>query len=222
MKFLNNIEKCALLSKLPYELLQNYFAQKLLKVSAYKKGEIIHFDGDQCRCLEVILKGKVVIERIDENGDLFTIVELYTDNILGGNLVFSTNPFYPMTISARTDVEILEIEKETLFELCCNNREFLYSFLQLISGNTLILGDKIKHYANRSIRDSICAYLRQEYHLQNTFEIRLNTTKKALAERIGTQRTSLSRELQKMKKEGLISYDASSITIIDKRIINDG
>lgn len=219
MKFLNNVERYTLLNKISYELLQDYLYKKVLKVSTYTKGQIIHSDGDKCKSLEVILEGKVVIERIDENGDLFTITELYPDDILGGNLVFSKNPYYPMTISARTDVEILEIGKEVLFDLCCDNKEFLYAFLQLISGNTLILGDKIKHYANRSIRDSICAYLRQEYYLQNTFKIRLNTTKKALAERIGVQRTSLSRELQKMEKEGLITYDATSITIIDKRII---
>lgn len=199
--------------------LKTIYRKKIFKVKVYKKGEVIHFDGDQCKGLEVILDGKIVIERIDENGDLFTITELYPDDILGGNLVFSRNPYYPMTISARTDVEIIDIGKEVLFELCCDHREFLYVFLRLISGNTLILGDKIKHYANRSIRDTIWAYLRQEYYLQKTFKIRLNTTKKALAERIGVQRTSLSRELQKMKKEGLITYDATSITIIDKRII---
>ncbi|SET14911.1 cAMP-binding domain of CRP or a regulatory subunit of cAMP-dependent protein kinases [Natronincola peptidivorans] len=219
MQFLKNIEKYTLLNTIPHELFQDYLSRKILKVSVYKKGQVIHFDGDKCSCLEVILEGKVVIERIGENGDLFTITEFYPDDILGGNLIFSRNPYYPMTISARTDVEILEIEKEILFELCCNNREFLYEFLQLISGNALILGDKIKHYANRSIRDSICAYLKNEYYLQNTYKIRLNTTKKALAERIGIQRTSLSRELQKMKKEGLIVYDATSITIIDEKII---
>jgi len=44
-------------------------------------------------------------------------------------------------------------------------------------------------------------------------------TKKELAERLGIQRTSLSRELNKMKKDGLIDYDAHSITICDFDII---
>ena len=39
-------------------------------------------------------------------------------------------------------------------------------------------------------------------------------TKKALAERIGVQRTSLSRELAKMRADGLIKYDAESIEIM--------
>jgi DNA-binding transcriptional regulator LsrR (DeoR family) len=39
-------------------------------------------------------------------------------------------------------------------------------------------------------------------------------TKKALADKIGVQRTSLSRELSKMKKDGLIECDSESITIL--------
>ncbi|NLZ83309.1 MAG: winged helix-turn-helix domain-containing protein, partial [Clostridiales bacterium] len=44
--------------------------------------------------------------------------------------------------------------------------------------------------------------------------IKLNMTKKALAERIGVQRTSLSRELAKMRAEGLILFDKDAITIL--------
>ena len=44
-------------------------------------------------------------------------------------------------------------------------------------------------------------------------------TKKELADRIGVQRTSLSRELQKMKNEGLLEYDKSSISVLNQKIL---
>jgi DNA-binding transcriptional regulator LsrR (DeoR family) len=39
-------------------------------------------------------------------------------------------------------------------------------------------------------------------------------TKKALAEKIGVQRTSLSRELQKMRNEGVLLLESGFITIL--------
>ena len=39
-------------------------------------------------------------------------------------------------------------------------------------------------------------------------------TKQTLADKIGVQRTSLSRELSKMRNDGLIKYDSKSITIL--------
>ena len=57
-------------------------------------------------------------------------------------------------------------------------------------------------------------YLDYERKKQNSNIIKLGITKKALAEKIGVQRTSLSRELAKMRNEGLIKFDAVSIKIL--------
>ncbi|MCR3922150.1 MAG: helix-turn-helix domain-containing protein, partial [Firmicutes bacterium] len=114
----------------------------------------------------------------------------------------------------------VEIRKDLLLELCFTNKLFLQCFLQFISDTSLLLGDKIKHYLNRSIRESLINFLNYEYKKQNTLQIKLGFTKKALAEKIGVQRTSLSRELQKMKNEGLVQFDAESITILDQSILD--
>jgi Mn-dependent DtxR family transcriptional regulator len=45
-------------------------------------------------------------------------------------------------------------------------------------------------------------------------------TKKELAEKIGVQRPSLSRELNKMRKDGLLTYDSKQITIMDVDLLN--
>ena len=184
------------------------------KVTSYKKSSVVHFDGETCNKLEIILSGKVVVDRIGESGNLLTISEFYNDDILGGNLLFSKNPCYPMTVLTQLPTDILEIDRETLFELFCNNPIFLRTYLELTSDRAFILGDKIKHYINKTIRESIMNYLNYESKKQNSNHIKLNTTKKALAEKIGVQRTSLSRELAKMREDGLILFDTDSITLL--------
>ena len=91
---------------------------------------------------------------------------------------------------------------------------FLKVYLEFVSNHTFILGDKIKHYVNKTIRECILNYLAYERKLQNSNQIRLGISKKDLADRIGVQRTSLSRELTKMRDEGIIDYDRNSITLI--------
>jgi CRP-like cAMP-binding protein len=58
------------------------------------------------------------------------------------------------------------------------------------------------------------SYIDYERKKQNGNIIRLGITKKALAEKIGVQRTSLSRELAKMRATGLIRFDADSIELL--------
>lgn len=205
------INQTYLLSSLTPEEIKTYLGNGSFNVTSYGKNKIVHYDGDVCSKLEIILKGKVVVERIDESGNLMTIAEFYSDDILGGNLMFSKNPRYPMTTTAKQQTIILEINKERLFQLFSDNHDFLRSYLEFVSDHAAILGDKIKHYVNRTIRESIMSFLDYEVKRQKTNRIRLNMSKKALAEKIGVQRTSLSRELANMRVEGLIAFDAEFI-----------
>ncbi len=217
--YLPLIQASTLLSTVSETKILNFLANGRFKIVTYKKGSVLHFDGDHCNKLEIVLSGEIVIDRIDSDGNLLTITEFLPDDILGANLIFSKNPYYPMTITVQVTSILLEVEKELILELCFENRDFLKCYLEFISDYTLLLGDKIKHYVNRSIRESIINFIKYEYKQQNTTQIQLKLTKKALAERIGVQRTSLSRELQKMKNEGLILFDAETITVRDKTIL---
>lgn len=213
-KHLSLIRKCLPLSSISIEDIHAYLGDGSFKISTHGKNNIVHFSGEVCLKLEVILSGKVAVERIDESGNLMNIAEFYGNEILGGNILFSKNPYYPMTITAKQPTVILEINKDQLFALFSNNHDFLRNYLEFVSDHATILGDRIKHYVNKTIRECIMGYLEYERQKQNSNIIQLNITKKAWAEKIGVQRTSLSRELAKMRKEGLVRYDSKSIELI--------
>lgn len=208
------IRKIPLLKSLTDEDILTNLRNRKFKITSYKKNSVVHMEGEACNKLEIILSGKVVVDRIDESGNMMKITTFYSDNILGGSLLFSRNPSYPMTVSTQLQTDILEVEKEVLFELFSNNMDFLRTYLELISDYAYILGNTIKHYVNRSLRASIKNYLQNESKRQQSKIIKLNKTKKALAEKFGVQRTSLSRELAKMREEGLIEYDSTSISLL--------
>lgn len=184
------------------------------KINEYGKNNVVHFVGEICSKFEIILLGEVVIERIDEAGNLMVIAEFFSGDVLGGNLMFSKNPHYPMTVTTKQPTVILQIDKSRLFQLFSDNHDFLKCYLEYVADHTVILGDKIKHYVNQTIRESVMSYLDYELKRQNCKKIKLNITKTALAEKIGVQRTSLSRELAKMRDDGLIKFNFDSIELL--------
>jgi len=214
MDQLGEIRKTLLLNSLSEDEIRRYLNDGSFKISVYGKNSIVHFAGEYCSKLEIIMTGRIVIDHIDESGNLMTIAEFLGDEILGGNLLFSKNPHYPMTVTAKQPAVILEITKKRVFELFSENSDLLYKYLQYVSDHAAILGDRIKHYVNKTIRESIMSYLDYEQKNQGSNHIKLKITKKALAERIGVQRTSLSRELSKMRDEGIIRFDAGSIELL--------
>lgn len=215
-KYLEAMKQVDLIKSIKSEEIQLFLNEGSFITTEYGKNNIVHFVGEICSKLEIILSGKVVIERIDESGNLMTIAEFFSGDVLGGNLMFSKNPYYPMTVTAKEATLILEINKDCLFNLFSDNHEFLRSYLEYVSDHTVILGDRIKHYVSRTIRESIVSYLDYECKKQNSNIIKLSMTKKALAERIGVQRTSLSRELAKMREDGLIEFTPVSFSLLRK------
>ena len=200
--------------------LDKLFQNNLYRISTYFKDSIVHLQNEKCENLDIILSGTVLIQKIDSNGDLLTICNFSAGEAMGENLLFSHRNFYPMTITAKCDTEILQIKKELIIKLCQENMKFLNGFLQSASDKTLILMGKIKTLSLKTIRQCIIEFLLHEYHTQKSATIKLNMTKKELAEKIGVQRPSLSRELNKMRKDGLITYDSKQITITDVDLLN--
>lgn len=212
--YIHLIEDSLLLRQLSEEQVSSSLREGTFLIGTYGKNNILHFVGEICRMLEIILSGQVSVERIDEAGNLMSIAQFYSGDILGGNLIFSKTPYYPMTITARQPTIVLAINKERLLELLGVNPDFLRSYLEFTADHTTILGDRIQHYVGKTIRECIMAYLEHERKKQDSNTILLPTTKKAWAERIGVARTSLSREIAKMQRDGLIRYDSKTIELL--------
>ena len=191
------------------------FNEKNCKISRYNKSTVIYFQNQVCNTLDVILEGIVQIQKIDENGNILVVAEFGTGDILGENLIFSDARRYPMTVFSKKNSTILHIRKELVLRLCQQDENFLHQFMREMSNKTLLIGNRLKSVTLKTIRQHIINFLVEQYHKQNSPEIKLEMTKKEWAEKIGVHRPSLSRELSKMKKEGLIDYDNKRILIKD-------
>ncbi len=208
-----------ILGVLPPSLVANYLADGKFFRQTYAKNEIIHIEGEACNQIEIIMQGEIVIERIGLSGDLMTVNHFNRGDIIGANLIFSSTDSYPMTITAKKTTQVIVIKKGVLFDLCNIYPTFLMQFIKVISDLSVLIGTKMKNRISRTIRQSIITYLTKQSQLQNSYTITLTMSKKSLAEMFGVSRTSLSRELQKMAADNLINFDAKTIQILDKDIV---
>lgn len=215
LDFISILERIDLFKELSFQNIENLFTKDSYNIKNYKKGSVIYFENEKCTTFDIVLKGIVSIQGIDDKGNYISISDFTIGNVIGGNLLFSHKNFYPMMVLSKTDVSILHMKKELILKLCQSNTTFLINFLQSLSDKALILTDKIKTLSLKSIRQCIIDFLIYESYSQKSNKIKLELTKKDLAEKFGVQRPSLSRELNKMRRDGLIEYDAYSITILD-------
>lgn len=213
---LKNIDifKCFTKENLINILKNNY------SIKDYKKNSIIYMQNERCKSLDIIIDGIITIQKIDSEGNVLSINDFTSGDVIGENLLFSLDNKYPHTVSAKSDVKILHVNKNLVLELCHENECFLINFLQSLSNKALFLSSKIA-LSMKTLRQCIIEFLLYEYYAQKTNNIELKMTKKDLADKFGVQRTSLSRELNKMRQDGLIEFDNKYIIINDIELLNN-
>lgn len=165
--------------------------------------------------MDIVLEGNISVQKIDERGNILKVNDFLPGDNLGINLIFASSNRYPMTVIAESRSVMLHISKKLILGLSQNNPEFMAKLMTEISDKAIILTDKIDAISHKTIRQRIIDFLTYEYHIQKSNVITLHISKKELAQRLGVQRSSLSRELNKMRRDGMLEYDARTITIRD-------
>ena len=104
-------------------------------------------------------------------------------------------------------------KKGNILRFCFQNEQFFKNLLQLLSEKILILDNRLCLLSRETIRQKICFYLIERYREEQNLTIHTAVSREKMAEQFAITRPSLSRELSKMKREGLIDLHRDAITI---------
>ena len=201
--------------------IENLLENLRYSVKDYGKEDIIFMEDEPCKSLSIILKGSVEIQKIDSSGKILKVSKLKAGDVFGENLLFGDKNAYPMTVVSTDNSLIMHISKISLSKLCESHPNFLYEFLKIQSNKALALSSKIKEVTLKTIKQKVCEFLLNEYEKSKDTTIKLSMSKKEWADSLGVQRPSLSRELIKLKEEGVIDYHKEYIIIKDIEILED-
>lgn len=179
------------------------------KVKTYEKNDLIFNEGDRCNYVCIVTNGAVKISTTSSLYNEFIISTIKSGESFGENLIFSERPFYLGDIIATKKTSILFLSKKEYLKYVSENLE---EFLQENSKRYLLLQQRTKILLQKSIREKILFYLISKYNSTNSLDIKI-TSKEELAKYLNIERPSLSRELIKLKEEGLIDYDRHFIYI---------
>lgn len=196
-----DLRKNALLKHLAHEEWM-MFEVLMKQAHATRQGAFVYMESDPCKTLDIIIEGSVYVKRHDLEGRTLMVERFNPGDFLGANLLFSSKATYPMHVIAETDCKIVKLPKVMVLSWCQGNTAFLEAFLNAISDRARVLVSTIHKLSTGTLRERLLDDFHKEKNHKN--EIILKITKKEMAERYGVQRTSLSRELQKMTEDQII------------------
>lgn len=208
------IKAIPLFMQLPSDKLKSLISDNQLYLKNYSKGATVYNQKDLCGTFDIVISGSLIVYSLLENGSAMTMFEFGQGHMLGANLLFGDTHTYPFTIYCLSDAQLLHITKKAVSDFL-HEYHFTMQFIGMLSLNSQKLNQKITMATQRTLRENLLDYLRQQSLLQHSNNIILPISKKQLADYLGVQRPSLFRELKILKDEGMLNVLNRTIQIND-------
>lgn len=209
-KFLNIIKKSELFANLSEEEIEILFNCLKVSVREYEKGEYIFNSGEKEQEIGLVLSGKVYIINEDYWGNRNILFDVGESQIFGE--AFScAQSILPVSVVAVQKSKIMFIEFRRIIKICsfsASVREVLINnLLVILSKNNINLTSKIEHMSKRSTREKLLSYLSEQAKIFKSSEFSISFNRQQLADYLCIDRSAMSNELSKLKKEGIIDYE---------------
>ena len=187
-------------------------------IGTFKKGDIVAFEEENIKHIGIIIFGAVDMVKEDLWGNKTMLVRMRKDEVFGETFACGSDNLSVVTFMVSEDAKILFMPFDRVMHSCTMACQFhhrlMENMVKLIANKNRDLMRKVDVGSKRTIREKLLAYLSIQAQVQDSryFEVPLGRIE--LAEYLCVDRSALTRELAKMKADGLIDYDKNCFRIL--------
>ena len=187
-------------------------------IGTFKKGDIVAFEEENIKHIGIVVSGAVDMIKEDLWGNKTVLVRMKKDELFGETFACGSDNLSMVTFLVSEDAKILFMPFDRVMHSCTMACQFhhrlIENMVKIIADKNRDLIRKVDVVSKRTIREKLLTYLSIQAQVQESryFEIPLGRVE--LAEYLCVDRSALTRELAKMKEDGLIDYDKNCFRIL--------
>lgn len=165
----------------------------------------------------LVLSGIIHIHQIFSDGSTVLLKEAEPGELFGVAMSFSPDDNIFVSSSGNSSVLFLHLPSRNSLNSCsCKYKMIiLENLIYILAENNKILNKKIQILSRHTLREKLSLFLSNQQALQKTNILKLNMSREKIAQYINADRSAVSRELNKMQKDGLIKIQNKSIAVIN-------
>lgn len=187
-----------------------------LVTKGFAKGERVLRAGQPTASLGVVLSGKVRVEACDAWGDV-TILEQLGPSELFAHAYACSGEALDVDVVAHTACTVAFLRVDRIMspcaQVCSCHRGVSLNLMRALAKRNLAMNQRALAIMPKTVRGKVLAYLSQQRKHAGTHIFTIPYNQTALARYLCVDRSTLSLELSKLRKEGVIDYDGCSYSI---------
>lgn len=207
-KYMEVLKKCPLFFDIEEEKLDKMLTCLGARVLEVDKKYTIFAEGTPAKHIGIVLSGSVQIMQVDYYGNRTIIGNAGVSEIFAESFACAQVESVPVTVVANEPGEVMLIDCDHILYTCTNGCEFhkrlIFNLMKTIAKKNIGYHRKIEITSKRSTRDKIMTYLMfcAKEEGANSFDIPFD--RQELADYLEVDRSGLSAEISKLRKEGVL------------------
>ena len=187
-------------------------------IGNFKKGEVVHFEAENIRHIGILLSGTVDMVKEDIWGSRTLLLRIRKNEMFGETFACGEDNSSLVTFSVSEDARILFLPFDRVMHSCtmaCRfHHQLIENMVHIIAKKNRDLMRKVEVVSKRTIREKLLAYLSLQAQEQGTRYIEIPFGRIELAEYLCVDRSALTRELARMKEEGILDFDRNCFRML--------
>ena len=187
------------------------------KAVTVRKGVALFHEGDPADFIGIVLDGAVQVLREDYYGNRSILAHIGPKELFAESYAFAPGKTLPVSIVAAEDCRLILLDSSRITACCSNacafHNQVIFNLLRLVASKNLALHRKIQITAQRTTRDKLMTYLLSVAKDQGP-SFRIPNDRQGLADYLEVDRSGLSTEIGKLRKEGILECDKNSFRLL--------
>lgn len=183
------------------------------KTVAYKRNQIILNEGSPAEYIGTLLSGSAQIIRVDYYGNRNIIAMIEPAQLFGEAFACSGVKSLPIDVVATEDCVVLMINRNRIISPCSNACPFhsrmIFNLLKAVCSKNIMFHQKIEIISKHTTREKLMTYLLLQAKQYNSNAFKIPFDRQELADYLGVERSGLSAEISKLRREGIIACQRS-------------
>ena len=201
-------------------------AEDLLKTLSCMNGQTTRFEkerrilhqGEAPRCFGVLLGGHAHVMSVDSHGNPTIVEAIVPGDVFAESFACAGVGTLPVSVVAIEDCDVLLLDHARVMTGCrngCMAHSYLVTnLMRLIARKNVQLNQKLSIITRKTTREKLMAYFAQLQIRSGASRFVIPFDRQGLADYLGVERSAMSAELSKMKKDGLIDYRKNEFEIL--------
>jgi len=177
----------------------------------YEKGEYILRFGEDVSHIGILLSGRAEIIKEDYWGNRNIVAEVPPGRSFAESYVCAADAPLGVSVLAVKDSQVLFLSIQKILTTCSSACAFhariIRNLVTLLAEGNLAMNDKLTYLSQRNTRQKLMSYLSAESLKRKSPDFKIPFDRQQLADYLSVDRSAMSNELSKMRREGILEYN---------------